>query len=154
MRAAFEREARDAGDAGQRLATEAERRDLFERVPLPDQILGQLRCRVPFQRQRHLFGRHAAAIIDHFDCADAAVFEADRDPSRARIDGVLNQFLQRSGRAFDHFSRCDAVYKGFGKASDCGHSTQSSRDGGKIRRPAGNYAQFLVKGIAFFARGR
>ncbi len=50
---------------------------------------------------------------------EPALAEPDRDVGRARVDRVFDQFLERRGRALDHFARGDAVDQGFGQAADC-----------------------------------
>ena len=101
VRPAFEREARHARDAGQCLAAEAERRDMFERMPFPHQILGQFGGRMAFERERQRSLVHPAAIVDHLDRTDPALLQRNRDTGRARIDRIFEQFLERGGRA-DH----------------------------------------------------
>jgi hypothetical protein len=63
---AFERQPRDAGDRGQRLAAKAQRRDRLDRV------IGQLRGRVAFQRERHFGRRSCRTRHPHFDPSHAA----------------------------------------------------------------------------------
>jgi hypothetical protein len=71
---------------------------------------------VPLQRQLHVASAHPAAVVDHFNAVDAARCETDRDPPRPRVDRILDQFLQRAGRSFDHLTGCDSVYQMFREA--------------------------------------
>ena len=84
-------------------------------------LVGQLRCGVAFQRQRDFIGPHAAAVIGHFDQVQPALREAHGDVGRAGIDRVLDQFLERGGRPFDHFARGDAIDEFLWQAANCGH---------------------------------
>ena len=102
-RPAFERQARHAGDRRQRLAAEAEARDPVDRA------VGQLRGRVALERQGHVGGRHAAAVVDHLDEVDAAAGQPDRDRPRARVQSIFDQFLQGAGRPLDHLAGGDAI---------------------------------------------
>ena len=49
-----------------------------------DRVIGQLRGRVPLQRQRHFVGRHAAAVVGHLDQVDAARRQANRRSASRR----------------------------------------------------------------------
>ena len=62
---ALDRQPRDAGDRRQRLAAEAQGRDLVDR------IVGQLGGGVALERQRDLVRRHAAAVVGDLDPVDA-----------------------------------------------------------------------------------
>jgi hypothetical protein len=108
---AFETHPRDAGDRGQGLAAKAQRRDLV------DLVIGQLGGGVALQCERHIGRRHAAAVVGHFDEIGAAAGQFHGDPGGPGIDCVFDQFFQRAGRAFDHFSRCNSVDKMFGETA-------------------------------------
>ncbi len=56
------------------------------------------------QRQRQLFGCNAAAVVGNGNAFDAALFEPHRYLAGARVQRVLQQFLDHGGRAFDHFA--------------------------------------------------
>jgi hypothetical protein len=70
---------------------------------------------VAFQRQRDLVRPHAAAIVGHFDQAQPAFGQA-QPPAPPGIDGVLDQFLERAGRALHHLASGDAVDQRIGQA--------------------------------------
>ena len=72
-------------------------------------FVGQFGCRVAFQRQGHVRRRHAAAVVRDFNQFDATCTQTHRYISRARIDGVFDQFLQRAGWSFHHFTGSDPV---------------------------------------------
>ena len=52
---------------------------------------------------------HPAAIVADLDPLEPALPQHHTDSRRARIDRVFNQFLQRAGGSFDHFTGSDAV---------------------------------------------
>ena len=54
-------------------------------------------------------GAHAAPIVLDADEALAAEFDGHRDAARARVDGVLEQFLDDAGRALDDLASGDLV---------------------------------------------
>src|SRR5262249_52484546 len=56
--------------------------------------------------------RHALAVVDHGDEAAAAFLQGDDDAPGPRIDGVLDQFLDRTRGPLDHLARGDAVDQG------------------------------------------
>ena len=119
-RPALQREARHAGDRGQRLAAKAQRGDLLDR-PIPDEAFGQFRGRMAFERECHLVRPHPASVIAHFERAQPAFDQSDRYPRRTCVDRVLNQFLERRGGALDHLAGGDAIDERFGKAANSGH---------------------------------
>ena len=107
----LDRQPCDAGDRGQRLAAETERRDGLDR------FVRQLRGRMAFERERHVGRAHAAPVVGDLDPRQPAVAQNDRDATRARIDRVFDQFLQRAGGSFHHFTGGDAVDQMFGQAA-------------------------------------
>ncbi|BCI69477.1 hypothetical protein SPKIRA_03070 [Sphingomonas paucimobilis] len=64
---------------------------------------------MPLQRQRHIVGRHAASVIGHLDPTDPTLDKDDGDPGGAGVDRIFDQFLQRTGGPFDHFTGCDTI---------------------------------------------
>ena len=114
-RTAFQREARDAGDAGQSFAAEPQRHDLLDR------LVGQLRRGVPFQRETHLVRRHAAAVVGDLEACQPAFDQFHRNPARTGIDRILDQFLERRGRPLNDFARSDAIDQSVRKAADLRH---------------------------------
>jgi hypothetical protein len=79
---------------------------------------------VPLQRQGDLVRAHPAAIVGHFDEVETARRESYRDAARARIERVLDQFLDCRRRALDHLAGSDAVDERIGQASDFRHLTR------------------------------
>ena len=63
---------------------------------------------MPRQRQRQVIRRHAAAIVADPDQRLAALGDGDLDPGGTGIQRVLDQFLDRRGRALDHLAGRDA----------------------------------------------
>ncbi len=102
--AAFERQPRDARDRGQSLAAKPERRDLLDR------IVGQFRRRMAFERERHVGRGHPAPVILDFEARNPALGDSHRNASRTGVDGIFNQFLERSGGSFNHFTGRDPIY--------------------------------------------
>ena len=90
------------GDAGQRLAAEAERADVEKVVEH-----GQLAGGVALEGQVHLAGRDAAAVVLHADERLSSPLKLDAHARGAGVDGVLQQLLHHGGRALDHFARGD-----------------------------------------------
>ena len=115
MRTALDRQPRDRSDRRQGFATETQRRHQF------NMFVGQLGRGVPFKRQRHLVGRHAAAIVGHLDQVQPARGKTHGDLRRPRVDRILDQFLERRCRALDHLACGDAIDEMFRKATNCGH---------------------------------
>ena len=115
-RARGEGEARHRGDGRQRLAAEAQGADVGEIV------VGQLRGAVPLDREQHLVGRHAAAVVDHGDEGAAAFLQGHGDALRAGVDRVLDQLLDGAGRAFDHLAGGDLVDEIRGKSAERAHA--------------------------------
>ena len=108
---AFQRQPGDAGDRGQCFTAKAESRDRL------DHVIRQLRRGVALKGQGHVGGRHPGAVIGHIDQIDAAICQPDTDPRRAGVDRVLDKFLQRAGRSFDHFARGDPIDQMFRQAA-------------------------------------
>ena len=109
--AAFERQPCDARDRGQRLAAKTEGRDQFDRV------VGQLRGCMAFERERHVGGGYPAPIVLDLDPRNPALGDSHRNASRTGVDGVFNQFLERSGGSFNHFTGRDPIYELFRQAA-------------------------------------
>ena len=119
--AAGDGEAADRADRGQRLAAETERVD-------PRQIVvRQLGGRVPLDRQRELFRRHAASVVGDRDQRPPAVAQHHVDAPRAGVDRVLDQLLDRRGGALHHLARGDAVDQGRRQAPD-GHGASAGAE--------------------------
>jgi hypothetical protein len=110
-RPALQRQPRDAGDRRQRFPPKSQGADLLQIVA------GEFGGGVPLQRQRHVGRPHAAAVVDHFDAVDPAAAKRDLNPSRAGVDRVLDQLLQRAGRSFHHFTGGDPVDQCVGEAA-------------------------------------
>src|SRR5690606_13194956 len=61
------------------------------------------------QGQRQVVGSDTTAIVAHFEQFDAALFNLDIDALRARIQAVLQQFLDHRCRAFDNLTSGNLV---------------------------------------------
>ena len=109
--AAFDRDPGDACDRRQGLAAKAQGGHLIDRVAR------QLGGGVALERERDLVGRHADAVVDHLDPADAALRQGDGDSRRAGVDRVFDQLLQRAGGSFHHFTGCDTIDEMLGQAA-------------------------------------
>ncbi len=93
-------------ERGQRFAAEAEGQDMGEIGPV------DLRGRVPVERQPQLLRRDPVPVILHPQEPLAAVGIGHVDPPRAGVERVLDQLLDRRGRALHHLARGDAVGRG------------------------------------------
>src|SRR4051812_10606392 len=63
---------------------------------------------------------HAAAVVGDADPTPAAAIGENVDPAGAGVDGVLDEFLDHTRRAFDHLAGGDAVDDLFRELAD-GH---------------------------------
>ena len=102
-RAGDDGEPRHRADGRQGLAAKAEGVD-GEQV-----AVRQLGGGVALDREFQILGRHAPAVVDDADQAAPARLDGDLDGGRARIDGVLDQFLHGGRRTLDDLARSDAV---------------------------------------------
>jgi hypothetical protein len=71
-------------------------------------------------RQRQIGPAHALAVVGDADQAAAAAVGEHVDAGRARIERVLDQFLDHARRTLDHLAGGDAIDSGFRKLAD-GH---------------------------------
>jgi hypothetical protein len=104
LRPRAQQQLRDGGDRRQRLASEAVRGDRLQ-----VRQLSELRGRVPFQRQRGVLARHAAAIVAHADESDPAILDLHVHRAGGGVERVLDQLLDHGRRALDHLSGGDLV---------------------------------------------
>ncbi|MCY1179579.1 hypothetical protein D9M73_199860 [compost metagenome] len=70
-----------------------------------------------FQRQRHVGRGHAAPVIGHLDQIGAPAGQAHGDARRPGVDRILDQFLQRAGGSFHHFTGSNAIDEMFWQAA-------------------------------------
>ena len=120
-RAAGDGHAADRPDRRQRLAAETEGRDV-------DQIvLGQLRGRMALDGERQFLRRHPVAVVAHREIASPAVAQYRLDVPGARVEGVLQQFLEGGGRPLDHLAGGDAVDQGFRQQAQAHDAVSSVR---------------------------
>ena len=109
--AAFEREARHAGDRRQCLAAKAEAQHLL------DPLVGKLRGRMPLERKRHIGWIHSQPVVADLDEIEPARCEPDRHRRRAGVKRILDQLLERACRTLDDLARGDAIDQSGGKPS-------------------------------------
>ena len=76
-------------------------------------------------REPELFGRDPLTVVGDPDPPRASTLEGDLDPSRACIEGVLDQLLDDGGGPFDDLARRDLVDESGGELLDPGHGTGS-----------------------------
>ena len=81
---------------------------------------------MPLDRQRQIRLRHAAAVVGDADEPPPAAIGDNLDAPRARIERVLDQFLDGAGRPLDHLAGGDAVDGLRGQAAD-GHGLYLGR---------------------------
>ncbi len=77
-------------------------------------VAGELRGGVAVDRQFEIGPRHAVAVVGDADQPAAAAVGEHVDAVRARVQRVLDQFLDHARRALDHLAGGDAVDHGFG----------------------------------------
>src|SRR6266850_1476960 len=94
-----DRQARDGGDGGKRLAAEAHGGDAFE---IGER--GDLAGRMPGEGERQVLARDAGAVVLDLDAPHAAFVERHADRARAGIEAVLEELLQDGGGTLDHFA--------------------------------------------------
>ncbi len=104
---------RDRGNRGQRLAAEPKRGDVLKVMQT-----GDLGRRVTRQRQRHLFWRNTAAVVDDRDSLHAAGFQSYRQLSSTGIEGVFQQLLDNRRWSFDDLAGSDLGDQLVGKLVD------------------------------------
>ena len=88
-------------------------------------IIGQLGCRVAFNRKAKFIGRHTLAIVSHRQQGPPAVAQGHVYPRRPGIQGIFHQFLQRRGRAFNHLTGGNLVDQVLGQDAQ-GHEGKCS----------------------------
>ena len=103
FRAGKNGERRDGADRWQGLAAKTERRDLGKVARW------QFRRRMALDREAEIVPGHPAAIVDDADEPPAARFDHDIDAGRARVERILDEFLDDGGRPLDDLARRDAV---------------------------------------------
>ena len=108
-----QREFRDRGDGGERLAAKAHGRDRLQIAQAGDLARG-----VAPERQRQFASRDAAAVILHGDQAHATGDQAHGDLRRARIQRVVHEFAHDRGRALHHFAGRDLADQLIGQFVD------------------------------------
>ena len=64
---------------------------------------------MPFNCEGQLIFRNASTVITYIDPRNSAVENRDLNTVGARVNGVLHQFFQSSGGAFDYFPGCDPI---------------------------------------------
>ena len=69
------------------------------------------------ERERHVVGRHPATVILDLEPQGPALGDSHRNASRTGVYGDFNQFLERCGGSFDHFTGCDPIYERFRQAA-------------------------------------
>ena len=96
--------AADGGDGSQSFPSEAQRAD-------PAQVVraAHLGGGVAQKGRGQLLSRDTAAVVADTDHAHAAPLDLHRHSGRARVNGVLHQFLDDTGGALHHFARGDQV---------------------------------------------
>src|SRR6185295_4507820 len=78
-------------------------------------------CCVTFEGGDRVIARHAFAVVNDTDEPLAARFDFDVNLARARIERVLEQFLDYGCRPLDDFAGRDLIGKRVGHHFDLGH---------------------------------
>jgi len=90
----------DFGDRRQRFATEAKRAHAKQVVGVDQLARGMAgHC------HRQVVRRHAATVIDHAHQLQPPQLHGHVDPRGPRVDGILHQLFDHTGRALDYFAR-------------------------------------------------
>ena len=105
---------------------------------------------MPFKRECHFLRAHPAAIVGHFKPRDPAIGQRDSDSPRARVDRVLNQFLERGSRPFHHLTGGNPVHKIIRETANCGHLSQASPQPPQIRGLRGKIPMLVNKNFSNF----
>ncbi len=124
-RAGGDRQAGHRADGRQRLSPEAEGGDRREVA------VRKLRGRMPFHGKPEVVRTHAPSVVHDADEAPAARIDRHLDGGGARVDGVLDEFLDRRRRTLDHLARGDTVDKDGIEAAD-GHGVGSGSRVGSL----------------------
>ena len=93
------------------------------------------------ERETHVLGRHAGAVIGDRDQAAAAIADRNIHLSRPRIDRVLHQLLDDGAGALDHFAGGDAVDRRLRQAADTGSRGAGGRGIGHRRACSRRYSR-------------
>lgn len=111
-----EAETRDAGDAGEGFAAEAEGVDGGEVFFGADFAGG-----VAFEAEHSVFAIHAGAIVDDFDEGGAAALDVDFDVEGTSIEAVFDQFANDGSGAFNDLTGGHLAGEGVGEDADARH---------------------------------
>jgi len=115
-RARGERQARHRGNRSERFAAEAHGRDGLEVLERADLAGGMARERVA-----QVGFRDPLAVVLHLDAPRAALVERDADLGGARVQAVLEQFLQDGRRSLDHLAGRDLAHEKVRKQANRRH---------------------------------
>jgi hypothetical protein len=121
-RARADHDAGHLGDRRQRLAAESERADGVEILGDPELARG-----MGGHRQRQILRLHPAAVVHDAHQPHAPLLERHRDPRRAGIESVLEQFLDDARRSLDHLAGGDAVDDRRRQGADASHGVAGGR---------------------------
>ena len=101
-------------------------------------------------RERQLVGIHTAAIITDAEESTSTFFGFNNNMARARIECVLDEFLDGRSRALHHFTRRDPVYRIRRQQTDSASAVQSGlfrRMWGRIIRHGGQFKRNTARPI-------
>ncbi len=119
-----ENEAAHAGDAWQRFAAKAHRGNRAE-------VFGALNFAggVAFEAEQGVIAAHAEAVVRDADQASAASLDFHGDARGAGVEGILDEFLNHAGGAFDHFASGDLVGDLFRQEANAVHRGAGAKRG-------------------------
>ena len=103
----------DGRDARECLAAKAHRRDGFQIVQAADLAGGVSR-----ESERQLIPVDADSVVAHADAAHAALLEEQFDSPRARVEGVVEQFLDHRRGSLDDLAGRDLIDQELGQGRD------------------------------------
>ena len=115
-----EGKAADAGNARQRLAPKTHGGN-------GRQVLGALNFtgRMPLEGKQRIIAAHPCAVVGHADEAAASGLHFDRDARCPRVEGILDEFFDHTGRTLHYFPGGDLIRHVFGQESDAVHLSES-----------------------------
>jgi hypothetical protein len=90
--------------------------------------LAKFGSRVSAASEREIGERNATAIVGQFDPGKTAIFQEDRNASRACVEGILEKLFDNVCGLVDHFSGGDGVNDGFGELDDVGDFHPAKND--------------------------
>ena len=87
---------------------------------------------MPLHREGELVAGDARAVVGDADAPDAAALEIHVDLRGARVERILEEFLQRRGRTLDDLARGDLIDEVVGQRLNPRHGKGGEREEGPL----------------------